>query len=119
MKYSVLSLILASSAAFADTPVQASDKQKAANDQLPGMSAPDNSHRNSNPAQGNVLPNAARIAAAPPNLSALQYQPQPFQQNQPSPIQSQSSPMMVAGNLGLRGAMRWANCALHELTIFA
>ena len=93
MKYGILSLILASSAAFADTPVQANDKQKAANDQPPGMSAPDNSHRNSNPAQGNVLPNAAQIAVAPPEfLSVPQYQPQPLQQNQPSPLYSLSPP---------------------------
>ncbi|MGE5758179.1 MAG: hypothetical protein ACM3W8_04875, partial [Sideroxydans sp.] len=89
----ILSFILASSAAFADTAFQVTDKQKAANDQPPAMSAPDNSHRNSNPAQGSIVDSNGQIAAAPSEfMSAPQYQPQPLQQNQPSPLYSLSPP---------------------------
>jgi hypothetical protein len=92
MKYSILSFILASSAAFADTPVQASDKQKAPTGQPPAMSAPDNSYR-SNPAQGSTVDSTGQMAAAPSEfLSAPQYQPQPVQQIQPSPLYSLSHP---------------------------
>jgi hypothetical protein len=92
MKYGILFLVLVSSAAFADTPVQTNDKQKGPNDQQPGVSAPDNSHRD-NSAQGNTLPSVSQIAVAPSEfLSAPQYQPQPLKQNLPSPLYSLNPP---------------------------
>ncbi len=93
MKYIVPALLLASSAACADTSAQANDTQKGVAGQTSGAIALDSPRPNGNAAQSNILPNVAKMAVAPAEfLSASQYQPQSLQTSGPSPLYSLSAP---------------------------
>lgn len=91
MKCIVLALLLVSSAAVADPSAQANEARSGPS--TIGTAPPDNPRPNGNVAQGNILPNVAKMAAVPSELlSAPQYQPQPFQTSGPSPLYSMSPP---------------------------
>ncbi len=92
MKYIILALILLSSAAFADTPVQVNGAPNPVSTAAAGP-ASDNSPRGSSLVQGYILPVVRQTGEVPSEfLSAPQYQPQPLPQFQSSPLYSLSPP---------------------------